>query len=333
MCCSSGPAPTTGCSSLSASAKSLPMDASRVRLLVTAVERVGQAITYSALTVAAALLTLLLAPFGIYKGLGPSLALGIVVMLAASLTLTLALLSIFGRAAFWPTRPKPGPAMQPLGVGLWGRVAERVVRRPVVMLVAGVVLFGALATGLIGYRTGGLTSGAPVSSDSAAGAAVLAAHLPKATIGSDQLLLRFGSPVWDNPVVLTQTQEQLASAPVFRSVTGPLGSGYPPGTGSLTAAQIAELHKTLGPPGTLPQAPPAGSPVNPAQYAAYRATAQFISSDGQTVQYYASLDAGQAGSTAAVDAIPQATDALAAVARSVGAGHTASPGRTPPRTT
>jgi RND superfamily putative drug exporter len=185
--------------------------------LITAVARVGEAITYSGLTVAAALLTLLLAPFGIYRGLGPALALGIGVMLAAALTLTPSLLAIFGRAAFWPTRPKPG-AQRP---GLWGRVAERVVRHPVLTLAAGVVLFGALAAGLIGYRTGGLSNSAPAGSDSAAGGAVLAAHFPRANAGSDQLLLRFDSPVRDTAVP-AQAEAQLAAAPVFRSVTGPL---------------------------------------------------------------------------------------------------------------
>ena len=187
--------------------------------LITAVARVGEAITYSGLTVAAALLTLLLAPFGIYRGLGPALALGIGVMLAAALTLTPSLLAIFGGAAFWPSRPKPGTQR----AGLWGRVAERVVRHPVLTLTAGVVLFGALAAGLIGYRTGGLTNSAPAGSDSAAGAAVLAARFPRANAGSDQLLLRFDSPVRDT-AVLTQVQAQLAAAPVFRSVTGPLTS-------------------------------------------------------------------------------------------------------------
>jgi len=187
--------------------------------LITAVARVGEAITYSGLTVAAALLTLLLAPFGIYRGLGPALALGIGVMLAAALTLTPSLLAIFGGAAFWPSRLKPGTQR----AGLWGRVAERVVRHPVLTLTAGVVLFGALAAGLIGYRTGGLTNSAPAGSDSAAGAAVLAARFPRANAGSDQLLLRFDSPVRDT-AVLTQVQAQLAAAPVFLSVTGPLTS-------------------------------------------------------------------------------------------------------------
>jgi RND superfamily putative drug exporter len=241
--------------------------------LVTALGRVGQAITYSGLTVAAALLTLLVAPFGVYRGLGPALAIGIGVMLAAALTLTPALLAIFGRAAFWPAHPKPGPQREML----WGRVAERVVRRPAVTLTAGVVLFGALAAGLTGYRTGGLTSSAPAASDSAEGSAVLAAHFPKATVGSDQLLLRYAFPVWNHPAVLTQAQRQLAGDSVFQSVTGPPSASRGP------------------------------------------ATAQFISPDGRTVQYYAVLRAGPVGSTSAAGAIPQARAALAAVAQATGA--------------
>jgi MMPL family len=76
--------------------------------VVRALAPVGQTITFSALTVAAALAALLLAPFGIYHGIGPSLALGLGVLLLASLTLTPALLAIFGTATFWPC-PSPRP--------------------------------------------------------------------------------------------------------------------------------------------------------------------------------------------------------------------------------
>lgn len=279
--------------------------------IVAAMARVGEAISYSALTVAAALLTLLLASFGIYRGLGPALAIGIGVLLAASLTLTPALLAVFGRAAFWPSRPKPGSQR----LGLWGQVAERVVRHPKVTLAAGVALFGALALGLIGYQTGGLTGAAPAGSDSSVGAAVLNAHFPQATVGSDQPLLRFTSSVWDDPSVLTQAQQQLVASPVFQSVSGPLGFG----SGAVPADQLASLHASLGPAATLLPSPPPGSHVSPQLYAAYRATAQFISPDGQTIQYYAALRAGPSGSTAAADAIPRARTALDAVAHATGA--------------
>jgi RND superfamily putative drug exporter len=102
---------------------------------------------------------------------------------------------------------------------------------------------------------------------------------------------------------------------VFRSITGPLG----PGAGQLSPTTLAQLHQTLGPANTLPQRPPASSKVSANVYRAYRQTAQFISLDGRTVQYYAVLSAGAVGSTAAADQIPQARTALARVARSTGA--------------
>jgi RND superfamily putative drug exporter len=50
--------------------------------VMSALEKVGESITFSALTVMAALVSLLLAKFGLYKGLGPGLAIGLAVMLA-----------------------------------------------------------------------------------------------------------------------------------------------------------------------------------------------------------------------------------------------------------
>ena len=94
--------------------------------VVNALTKVGESITFSALTVIAALLSLLAATFQIYSQLGIPLAIGIGVMLLAGLTLLPALLAIFGKAAFWPSKPKPGGET----TGIWGRVASRVVKRP-----------------------------------------------------------------------------------------------------------------------------------------------------------------------------------------------------------
>jgi RND superfamily putative drug exporter len=167
------------------------------------------------------------------------------------------------------------------------------VRHPAAMLTAGVLVFAALSIGLVGYRTGGLTSPPPAGSDSAAGMTVLDAHFPKATVGSDELLLRYPASVWDHPSTLTQAQEAIAGDLVYGSVTGPLG----PGHGTATAADLASGHATLGP----------------------ASTAQYISSDGRTVQYYAVLRAGPVGGTSAAGAIPQARSALAAIGRLTGA--------------
>jgi len=280
--------------------------------VVNAMGRVGQSITFSAGTVIAALLCLLLATFGLYKGIGPSLAIGLGIMLLAALTLLPALLGIFGRAVFWPSHPAAGQQT----VGLWGRVAARVVRHPVPTLLLGVVLFGALAAGLIGYRISGFApSAATPGTDSAAGTAVIAGHFPAASNNPDSLVVRFARPVWDHTADLARAQQQLAASIDVRSLTGPLNPNGTP----LSAAQLAQLHADLGPPAALPVTPPAGSAAPSSIYKAYRSTAQFISTDGRTVQFYALPSAGPAGSSQALESIPAIRADLAAVARDAGA--------------
>jgi len=108
--------------------------------VISSLTRVGESITFSAATVIAALLSLLVATFQIYSTLGIPLAIGIGVMLLAGLTLLPALLAIFGRAAFWPSKTREGTGK----VGVWGRVATRIVQHPGRILIVGLVVFGGL---------------------------------------------------------------------------------------------------------------------------------------------------------------------------------------------
>ena len=155
-----------------------------------ALAQVGESIAFSAATVIAALLTLLLATFGLYSSLGVPLAIAIALMLVAALTLLPALLAIFGRAAFWPSRTARGTGRP----GWWGRTAGRVVTHPAATLAFGLAAFGALATAVLGYSPAGFggTPAAPAGSDSAAGNALLTAHFPAAASNPTTVLLRFG---------------------------------------------------------------------------------------------------------------------------------------------
>jgi RND superfamily putative drug exporter len=280
--------------------------------LVTAMGRVGVSITYSALTVIAALACLALASFALYHGLGPSLALGIAVMLAAALTLLPALLAIFGRAVFWPSHPRPGQET----IGVWGRVATRVVRRPLVVLPLGAALFAALSAGLAAFMVGGFSSGgAPVGSDSAAGDAALAAHFPASIRNPEDLLLRFPTSIWTQPDGVVKASSLLSTMPDFQSVSGPLNPNGTP----LSIEQLTRLHARLGPAAALPPSPPRGLLISPLDYEIYRSTAQFISADGRTVHFYAVLSAGRAGSAGAIAAIPEVRARLQQVAANVGA--------------
>jgi putative drug exporter of the RND superfamily len=278
-----------------------------------AVTRVGETITFSALTVIAALLSLLVATFQIYSELGIPLAIGIGTMLLAGLTLLPALLAVFGRAAFWPSKTKAGTGT----TGLWGRIASRLVRRPAIPLIIGVVVFGALAIGVGSYQPGGFggSISAPAGSDSAAGQALLAKHFPASSANPTNLVYKLTQPVWDDPAPIAAATSQLAASGLFTGVTGPLN----PAGVTLTGAQYQALHTALGSAAVLPSVPPANSKIPSDGYQVYRATAQYVSPDGKTIQFETGLKAGDPSTTAALNAVPSIRAEAATVAKTLGA--------------
>jgi len=274
---------------------------------------VGESIASSAGTVIVALLSLLLASFGLYADLGPALAIAVAIMLVAALTLLPALVAILGRRIFWP-RTITVQAED----GLWGRIAERVVSRPRRALLAGGILLVVLALCATGFTSAGfgVRGGGPSGSGSARGDALIAAHYPEALIDPTTVVMRFDRSVWDDLGPVARAQADLAALPALSSVSGltdPAGTAIP-------AAQLEELHATLGPPSRLAPVPATGA-VPAAVYEAYRATAQYVSPDGRTVQFLTGLRAGPASSTAALEAVPEIRREAGGVAGRVGAAE------------
>lgn len=76
------------------------------KALRTALTDASGAVAMSGITVVIALLTLLLAEYGAYKRFAAPFSIAILIMSVASLTLVPALLSIIGRASFWPFVPR-----------------------------------------------------------------------------------------------------------------------------------------------------------------------------------------------------------------------------------
>ncbi len=268
--------------------------------VVNALTRVGESITFSALTVIAALLSLLFATFQIYSNLGIPLAIGIGVMLLAGLTLLPALLAIFGKAAFWPTKNKAGAAT----TGVWGRIATRVVRRPGVALSIGVIVFGGLAFAVTGYQSAGFggTITAPAGTDSAAGTTLLNKYFPATAANPTNFVYKLTTPAWEDPQSIQAATVQLENSGLLTGVTGPLN---PIGGTGFTPAQFTELHAALGS-GPLPATPPAAlaGKIPPQVYQEYRATAQYVDTAGTTIQFQTGLKAGDPSTTAALNAVP-----------------------------
>ncbi len=165
---------------------------------------------------------------------------------------------------------------------------------------------GQLGTGLGGF--GGSTGG-PSGADSTTGTAVIDKHFPNANQSPAAVLFKFPAPVWTNLSALSTAEQGLGNISAFRAVLGPLDpTGIP-----VSVAQLTRLHALLGNPQALPEVPPANSPVPLAVYNGYRAIGQYLSPDGETVQFVASLK-DTSSSPAAVNAIPSLRTAVAHVA-------------------
>jgi RND superfamily putative drug exporter len=116
-----------------------------------ATERTTPAIVASGGIVVAAMLVLGLADFNATREMGPILALGIVVMSAAGLTLLPATLAALGRRAFWPVMPRVEP-LEHRGTRGWSWIGALVRRRPALLALVSVAVLAAGALGNIGGR-------------------------------------------------------------------------------------------------------------------------------------------------------------------------------------
>ncbi|WP_395693436.1 MMPL family transporter [Nocardioides sp.] len=105
--------------------------------VVHALERAGEAIASAGGAVIVAFLALLLSSLGIFKAIGPALAIAVFVTLLAALTLVPAVVTVLGRALFWPSKKWRD---EPTGAR-FARIGDSLGRRPgVFALVSGGIL-------------------------------------------------------------------------------------------------------------------------------------------------------------------------------------------------
>jgi putative drug exporter of the RND superfamily len=297
----------------------------RFDAVAAALARVGESITASAGTVIAALLTLLLATFTMYHDLAIPLAIGVGAILLAGLTLLPALLAILGPVVFWPVRPSARPHRD----AWWGRIASRLVRRPVRTLTAGVLVLVALSIGALFLKSAGFDQGvtAPAGSSAAVGNAAVAAHFPEQSSNPTALVFRFATPVWSSATELDVLTTHLAESGQFTTLSGPLN---PMGV-AIGAHAFTTLYDAVGSPSAVVARhqvfPPAGFTAT--EFAAYRSAVRYVSATGTTVQFEAGLSAGTPSSTAALNAVPQIRREVALAGLQVGAVATGVAGQAP----
>ncbi|GAA2611317.1 MMPL family transporter [Actinomadura fulvescens] len=164
----------------------------RHEAMAFALHRAGPAIIASGSTVALSMLCLLMAMLNSTKSMGPVMAIGVAVALAAMVTLLPALLVIFGRWMFWPVRPRYG-SQEPAERGFWARVGTFITPHPRLTWLVTAVVLGGMALGLAGLKTDYLAQKDSFSAgkpDSVAGEEVLVAHFPAGTGSPIQVIAK-----------------------------------------------------------------------------------------------------------------------------------------------
>ncbi|KYJ97604.1 MMPL family transporter [Microbacterium sp. CH1] len=195
-------------------------------------------------TVIAGLLCLLLSDLKSNSTLGPVAAIGIVFAMLSALTLLPSLLLLFGRAVFWPRRPRfePEVVAEEHGMrttGLWARLSGLIKKRPRVIWIATTLVLLAGAAGVTQLDAQGVPQSDLVlgASEARDGQVALGEHFPGGS----------GSPV---SVIVDEDRLQDA-ADVLLANDGIDGvtvtaSDSPSGSAPVTADGIT----AVGPPGT-----------------------------------------------------------------------------------
>ncbi|MGO4616274.1 MMPL family transporter [Nocardia sp. 2YAB30] len=158
--------------------------------MISAVTRVGEAITSAAGAVIIAFMALVLSTLGMFRALGPALAIAVAVALLAGLTLVPAVVSLLGAKVFWPskawrTEPK-GARFAAVGNALGRRPGAFAVVSGGVLVALGVLAFGF-------HPTFDLSSGSTSeTSESVVYSKELVKGMPAGTTQPSDVLLRSG---------------------------------------------------------------------------------------------------------------------------------------------
>lgn len=162
--------------------------------LLRAVGGVGGALAASAGTVICGMALLGTAEFAKVRCGGPAIAVSLAVALVASLTLTPALLRLFGRAAFWPVGV---PRATPTNHGVWEWVSRKVAARPVLAgMTAALLLFPLALLGMSVKPTYRATAELSPTSSSVLGLQAIQRHFTAGELGPITVLLESSSD-WD----------------------------------------------------------------------------------------------------------------------------------------
>jgi RND superfamily putative drug exporter len=136
--------------------------------------RITPVIASAAFAVSIAFATLALAQFGQLRALGPAIAVAVLVMLLAGVTLMPAILAVTGRAMFWPSKSWQRAPRE----GFAARLGAFVADHPGRVVIASVALLAVLSVGALGVKMNYDTDSTPKGTETARVAHEITRALP-----------------------------------------------------------------------------------------------------------------------------------------------------------
>ncbi|MEV0989602.1 MMPL family transporter [Streptomyces sp. NPDC049949] len=197
----------------------------RTKAAVAAVRRSAGAVTASAATVALGLLALLASDLTNNRALGPVGAIGIACSVLTTLTFLPAALVVLGRAAYWPSTPKPADATAE-GHSVWRRIAAMINRAPRRVWMSTALLLAVLA----GFSSTLSSKGVPLDeifvneAPSVSAQQTLARHFPGGS-GNPAVIITNAGKAAEVRAAAESTDGVAAVTPV--TATGRPGTGDP----------------------------------------------------------------------------------------------------------
>ena len=295
-------------------------------------QAVGGAITSASGTLVVASLILLFADLGSYRSLGPAIAIAILLMTVAALTLVPAVLAILGRFAFWPFSPRydDSAVAEEVAGGspIWGRIARFVLRRPGTVLATTTIILVLLSTGAFRAElTYDSLESLPTNVDSVEGFELLREGFPAGELAPTEtyIVLPEGASALDaeNLETIALITRDLDG---LESVSATSSPAYPRGIrGGIGPDEVMEAIETIPPDlreaiATGEGGPPPEAGTDPALEEAigiYVAALGFLSTDQEVSAVEVTLVANPY-STEAMDEIPAIRDTATAAATSRG---------------
>jgi len=185
-----------------------------------AINTSGRAVLFAGVTVVIALLGMLALGVSLLNGAAVAAAIGVVLVLAASLTMLPALLTLVGRRIGKPARGGAAAEAESASPGFWLRWVQRVQRRPALTAIAATAVMLALAAPALGLRLASSDAGNdPTSQTTRQAYDLLAKGFGPGVNGPLQLAVALPRP--HDSAALAELTHALSRTPGIASVAPP----------------------------------------------------------------------------------------------------------------